>query len=63
MKKQTYIAPLLTVVSFKTEKGFAQSGGIPLIGFLQIFDREEEMKTQESWSEHSTWSSNGDGFF
>lgn len=34
-KKRDYEAPQLTVVTFKTERGFADSGG-PMRGFLSL---------------------------
>lgn len=62
MKKKKYTAPQLTVVRFKIEKGYVNSGS-PMTGFLQLYDGEQETQTQESWSDHSTWSSDGNGFF
>ncbi len=61
--KKQYIAPQLTVVTFKTERGYVASG-TPVTGFLELFDRETaEAQTQESWSEHGTWDNSGDNFF
>ncbi len=60
--KQQYTAPELTIVQFRVERGFNTSG-TPLEGFMQLFDVEYEERTQETWSEHSTWGSDGDNFF
>ena len=62
MKKE-YIAPQLTVVSFKSERGYAMSNGTPLADFFQLFDCADEQQVQESWTEHSTWDNSGDNFF
>lgn len=61
-QKQQYQAPQLTVVSFRIERGFAASG-TPLESMMLLFDSEHDAQQQESWSEHSTWSSDGDNFF
>lgn len=60
--KKEYMTPRLTVVAFAAEHGYAGSGS-PLFGFFQIFDGSDEQQTQESWSEHGTWNSDGDSFF
>lgn len=64
-KKQHYAAPCLTVVEFKAERGYAMSGGTPLADFFQLFDYDDmqENRTQEQWSDHSTWNASGDNFF
>lgn len=61
--KKEYIAPQLTVVTFKNERGYGASNGTPLADFFQLFDGNDEQQAQESWSEHSTWGSSGDSFF
>lgn len=60
--KQQYTAPELTVVQFRVEQGFTGSN-TPMESLMLLFDMENETRQQESWSEHSTWNSDGDSFF
>lgn len=62
--KKQYIAPELTVVTFKAERGFALSGptGYKETGLLDMFllDHEADYsdQAQENWNEHGdffTW--------
>lgn len=62
IKKEQYIAPEFTIVDFVVENGFAISGS-PFNNMMRLFDMEDESSNQETWSEHSTWDSGGDGFF
>lgn len=49
MKKE-YVAPTLTVVTFKVEQGFASSG-FRLFQDLQLFDGDYNDQAQENWTE------------
>lgn len=61
--KREYTAPQLAIVTFRTEHGYALSGSYR-DGFFQLFDIEtSESNTMESWTDHDTWGSSGDGFF
>lgn len=61
-KKKVYDAPQLTVVSFKTERGFALSGEILQNQFL-LWDSEEEIH-MEPYSYREGWANeNGEGFW
>ena len=55
MNKRQYIAPALTVVTFKVEQGFATSTGFQSTQFLDMFllQQEEEYndQAQENWHE------------
>lgn len=61
--KKQYTAPRLTRADFRMEQGFAISVGTPMPSYFELFDGMDETQSQESWSEHSTWSSDGDNFF
>ena len=56
MKKQ-YIAPLLTVVSFRVEKGYAESGVLSTT--MNLFHEVElpndyyNAQNQENWTEYN----------
>ena len=57
--KKDYIAPQLTVVSFKIEQGFAQSGGVSLRLFQDIsldyaIDDNYNDYNQENWHQGSS---------
>ncbi len=59
MEKQKYIAPELTIVSFKVEQGF-QAIGVSLIERLDMFnilDEEYNQQGQENWTQSD------DGYF
>lgn len=54
--KEEYIAPSLTVVTFKTEQGFALSNGNgpdnAFLGFISTEDNYNE-QAQENWHENN----------
>lgn len=68
MKKE-YIAPALTVVTFRQERGYALSGelqGTPRTGFLELMlmDNNDNYRETETFSTHDTWTqSNGNAFW
>jgi len=60
--KKEYMAPELTVVTFKTEKGYAASGDqLKLVNddFMMLFDNE----SPETWSNDNTTFMGGDDFW
>ena len=54
MEKKQYIAPTLTVVTFKMERGYSASGYGPDKAFLGLFDIESvdgyNNQGQQNWS-------------
>lgn len=68
MKKE-YIAPALTVVTFRQERGYVYSGetqGTPRTGFLELMlmDNNDNYRETETFSTHDTWTqSNGNAFW
>lgn len=56
MKSKKYITPTLTVVAFKAEHGFANSGGVQN-SVLDLFFLQQEdgynSQAQENWHEES----------
>lgn len=66
MKKKTYTAPVLTVVEFRSERGFADSTGIvvPEVGTFELFyGQETERQETESFITHDTWTDGSNGFW
>ncbi len=68
MKKKTYNAPALTVVSFQSERGYAESSGTfgtPIPGLLELLmiERDVQYNETESFSAHSSWQENNNGFW
>jgi len=61
MNKKEYIAPTLTVVTFKTERGYAASGYGPdhaFLGLLSLeFENDYNAQGQENWNESSAFGS------
>jgi hypothetical protein len=55
--KEQYIAPQLTVVKFKMERGFASSS--PVLNEM-LFWETGESEQVETYSEHNVWTENGD---
>ena len=49
--KKQYIAPQLTVVKFKTERGYALSSKLGLFHEQQIYDEFYNSQNQENWEE------------
>ena len=67
MEKKTYIAPVLTVVTFRAERGYILSGapeGTPRDGFLELMlmDNGNYQET-ETFSQHSTWTQESSSAF
>ena len=64
MKKKTYTAPVLTVVEFRSERGFASTGiVVPEVGTFELFyDQPGEQET-ESFITHDTWTDGSNGFW
>jgi len=54
--KKEYIAPVLTVVTFAMEKGYATSGPDPLMLW-------EDQEAMEDYVPHDTWTSGSDNFW
>lgn len=54
--KKEYVAPTLTVVTFKVEKGFASSE-FRLFQDLQLFNEDYNDQAQENWHESSDFGS------
>ena len=54
-----YMAPQLTVVSFKVERGFTASN--PILDQLIFWDNDPSEQV-EDYTEHSIWN-DGDGFW
>lgn len=67
MEKKTYIAPALTVVTIRAERGYILSGapeGTPRDGFLELMlmDNGNYQET-ETFSQHSTWTQESSSAF
>lgn len=58
--KKSYLAPQLTAVSFKSERGFANSTGESVPYTLHLFDGYSNGERMESYSTRSGWG-DGDG--
>ena len=54
MQKQPYIPPTLTVVEFRSEKGYAYSG-VPQTGLLEWLNYENGSQETEVFSVHTGW--------
>lgn len=57
--KKQYTAPKLTVVTFKTERGYASSGGFQT-NILSLFCLDEEPNYNTQYQEE--WTDGGDVF-
>lgn len=57
MKKKTYTAPVLTVVEFRSERGFASTGiVVPEVGTFELFyGQETERQETEVFSVREGW--------
>lgn len=64
MQKKNYTPPILTVVSFRTERGYAQSPGLGLTGLLPILiSKNDQSYETEVFSSHPTWEEGTDNFW
>lgn len=54
--KKSYLAPQLTAVSFKSERGFAASGGEfnTFVLWGQSTDESERMGLRDGWGDNSS---------
>ncbi len=59
-KRHEYSAPQLTVVSFKSERGFASSNSPEILSLFFGSSNDEHVETH---SEREGWGSDGNGFF
>lgn len=59
MNKKTYIPPTITVVEFRSEKGYADSDsgviGAPQVGLLEWLNYENGSQETEVFSVHTGW--------
>lgn len=57
MQKQPYIPPTITVVEFRSEKGYAVSGviGVPQDGLIELLNYENGSQETEVFSVHEGW--------
>lgn len=53
MQKQPYITPTITVVEFRSEKGYADSG--PQTGLIEWLNYENGSQETEVFSVHTGW--------
>lgn len=67
MNKKTYLAPQLTVVSFRNEKGYASSNpvGLPLTDRLELLFMQNgnEYRETETFSVHNDWTEENGSFW
>lgn len=64
MKKKTYTAPVLTVVEFRSERGFASMGiVVPEVGTFELFYNQQSGQETESFITHDTWTDGSNGFW
>ncbi len=63
MKKKTYTAPVLTVVEFRSERGFAVSTVVPEVGTFELFYDQPGGQETESFITHDTWTDGSNGFW
>lgn len=56
MKKKTYTAPVLTVVEFRSERGFASMGiVVPEVGTFELFYNQQSGQETEVFSVREGW--------
>ena len=59
MQKQPYITPAITVVAFRSEKGYADSDsgviGVPQDGLIELLNYENGSQETEVFSVHDGW--------
>lgn len=65
MQKQPYITLAITVVEFRSERGFAVSTGIvvPEVGTFELFYDQQSGQETESFITHDTWTDGSNGFW
>lgn len=67
MSKQPYIPPTLTVVTFRTERGYALSegSGNPITAHLELMfaNNESDYQETEVFSTHNTWNNSSSNSF
>ena len=63
MKKKTYTAPVLTVVEFRSERGFAVSTVVPEVGTFELFYNQQSGQETESFITHDTWTDGSNSFW
>ena len=61
--KKSYLAPQLTAVSFKSERGFANSPGGSVPYYLHLFDGYSTGERMESYSTRSGWGNDASNSF
>lgn len=54
MQKQPYIPPAITVVAFRSEKGYADSG-VSQVGLIEWLNYENGSQETEVFSVHTGW--------
>jgi hypothetical protein len=55
MQKQPYITPTITVVEFRSEKGYADSGVVSQDGLIELLNYENGSQETEVFSVHTGW--------
>lgn len=65
MQKQPYITPTITVVAFRSEKGYADSGviGVPQTGLIELLNYESGSQETETFSLRSGWEEDNNHFW
>lgn len=64
MQKQPYITPAITVVEFRSERGFASTGiVVPEVGTFELFYNQQSGQETESFITHDTWTDGSNGFW
>lgn len=53
MNRKSYIPPTITVVEFRSEKGYADSG--PQTGLIELLNYESGSQETEVFSVHTGW--------
>lgn len=61
--KKSYLAPQLTAVSFKSERGFANSTGESVPYTLHLFDGYSTGERMELYSTRSGWGNDNNNSF
>lgn len=64
MQKKEYTPPILTVVSFRVERGYAESTGMDMMGLFPILISQNNQSYEtELFSPHPTWQEGSDSFW
>lgn len=65
MSKQPYIPPTLTVITFRSERGYAMSCGSEITAHLELMfaNNESEYQETEVFSTHNTWNNSSSNSF